>query len=86
MSREPKPLAVQRLEGGAARYVTQEGDLLDHICWRHYGREWGTPEAVLTANRGLASIGGPMPGGLTIFLPSIDLSVAPRKERRRLFD
>ncbi|MCY4121305.1 MAG: tail protein X, partial [Acidobacteria bacterium] len=31
-------------------YLTAEGDVLDEICWRRYGREDAVP-AVLDANR-----------------------------------
>lgn len=86
MSRTPKPLAVERLTDGAARYITQAGDVLDHLCWRHYGREWDTTEAVLVANLGLAEHGPILPAGIAIVLPYIATDPTPRRERRRLFD
>ena len=86
MSRTPKPLPVDRLADGAARYVTQAGDVLDHLCWRHYGHEWETTEAVLVANPGLAEHGPILPAGIRVTLPYIPLDPTPRRERRRLFD
>lgn len=53
-------------------YITQEDDVLDAIAYRHYGRHQGTTEAVLKANRGLASYGLVLPAGLAIILPEID--------------
>ncbi|KPU83667.1 hypothetical protein JI58_08130 [Marinosulfonomonas sp. PRT-SC04] len=53
-------------------YTTQEDDVLDAIVYRHYGRHQGTTEAVLEANRGLASYGLVLPAGLTITLPDIE--------------
>lgn len=86
MSRTPKPLTVERLSDGAALYVTLAGDVLDHLCWRHYGREWDTTEAVLTANPGLAEHGPILPAGIAITLPYLAIDPTPRRERRRLFD
>lgn len=86
MSRTPKPLPAERLSDGAARYVSLAGDVLDHLCWRHYGREWDTTEAVLTANPGLAERGPTLPAGIVITLPYLPIDPTPRRERRRLFD
>lgn len=49
-------------------YVTRDGDVLDHVCWRHYQRD-DLVVTVLEANRGLADIGPVLPSGLTIVLP-----------------
>jgi phage tail protein X len=84
VSRIPKPLTVERIVDGA-RYISLEGDVLDHLCWRHYGYEWDTTEAVLEANRGLAAHGVVLPAGVIIFFPHI-VAAPVRKERRRLFD
>ena len=51
------------------KYVTQKGDMLDEICWHHYGRTSGVVEAVLKANHGLADKGMVYDGGLEITLP-----------------
>jgi phage tail protein X len=78
-------LPVTRTEGAAATYVTQDGDVLDHICWRHYGFESGVTELVLTANPGLAANAVALPRGITLVLPAPPAPDAP-KTRRRLFD
>lgn len=46
-----------------------QGDSVDALCWRHYGRTQGMPEAVFEANPGLASHGPVLPQGLAVFLP-----------------
>lgn len=51
-------------------YSCQDGDLLDAICWKHYGREDAAP-AVLAANKGLARYGARLPAGLVIVLPDL---------------
>ncbi|MFC0118773.1 tail protein X [Pseudoalteromonas xiamenensis] len=52
-------------------YVTRDGDVLDLICWRHYGRTAGIVEKVLEANYGLAALGPIYPEQVTIFLPEL---------------
>lgn len=86
MRRDPMPLVVSRKADGSAIYVTSDGDILDHICWRHYGQEWETPEAVLSANRGLADYGTTLPAGISVTLPFLSAPSPAKKERRRLFD
>ena len=53
------------------RYRTKEGDMLDWICWRHYGQQAGAVEAVLKANSGLSEAGPLLPAGLVIELPEL---------------
>lgn len=48
-----------------------QGDTLDAICWRHYGRTEGCVEAVLAANPGLAKLGAVLPMGTLIELPEL---------------
>ncbi len=62
-----------------ARYRTSDGDELDWICWRHYGRTAGAVEAVLEANPGLADRGPVLPAGIEIELPDL-----PEPERQTL--
>jgi len=50
---------------------TCEGDLLDALCFAHYGHLQGCVEAVLDANPGLARHGQPYPAGLVIILPDL---------------
>ena len=54
------------------QYRTRQGDLLDWLCWRHYGRIGGALEQVLAANPNLAAQGPVLPAGLSIRLPSLD--------------
>ncbi|BFD47065.1 MAG: tail protein X [Wolbachia endosymbiont of Sergentomyia squamirostris] len=49
-------------------YKTKENDMLDLICWKHYGYE--AVEVVLRANPGLAEY-ELLPAGLIIKLPVI---------------
>lgn len=53
-------------------YTTQERDVLDAICFRHYGYAPRAMEAVLKANPWLADYTGFLPAGLTIVLPELE--------------
>lgn len=59
--------------------IALQGDTVDALCWRHYGRTDGTVEAVLEANAGLADFGVVIPAGTIVYLPDIDTveSTAP---------
>lgn len=46
-----------------------QGDTLDLICWRYYGRTAGVLEQVLESNRGLAELGPILPMGTMVTLP-----------------
>lgn len=48
-----------------------QGDTVDALCWRHYGRTQGVTEQVLQANPGLAEHGPFLPHGLQVDLPDI---------------
>lgn len=52
-------------------YITRDSDLLDLICFRHYGHTVGAVEKVLAANQGLAARGPVLPKGVSILLPDI---------------
>ena len=52
-------------------YRTGDGDMLDWICWRHYGYAAGAVEAVLEANPKLADLGPVYAAGLEIALPDL---------------
>lgn len=51
--------------------IAQQGDTLDVICVRYYGRSQGVFEAVLAANPGLADEGPLLPHGTKITLPEV---------------
>ena len=66
-----------RVELPAGAYFTADGDVLDEICWRRYGREDAVP-AVLAANPRLADAGPVLPAGALIVLPDLpDTRVFP---------
>ncbi len=49
-------------------YRTRDGDMIDELAWRIYGRE-GMAMAIYDANPGLADYGPVLPAGLLIELP-----------------
>lgn len=61
-----------------------QGDTVDLLCWRHYGRTAGVTEAVLEANPGLAEHGPVLPNGLAVELP--DQPTQPAATRLQLWD
>ncbi|MCP3941410.1 MAG: phage tail protein [Desulfobacteraceae bacterium] len=64
------------------KYMTSDGDMLDMICWKYYGRVEGTVEAVLEANCGLADKGAVFPAGVKIELPNLSDATAETKTMR----
>lgn len=54
--------------------IAQQGDTVDAICWRYYGRTAGVTEAVLEANPGLAEQGAIIPHGTAVHLPDVPAS------------
>jgi len=61
-----------------------QGDTLDLICNRYYGRTEGVFETVLAANPGLTALGVVLPHGTTIELPEV--STAPVTGSVNLWD
>lgn len=54
------------------RVVTQAGDTLDYLCWRHYGAtDNRVVETVLQANPGLAALGAVLPAGIEVQMPAV---------------
>jgi len=66
------------------KVIAQQGDTLDALCFRYYGRTGGVVEAVLTANPGLAELGEVLPHGTTVILPDVD--TASNSETVQLWD
>jgi len=64
-------------------YRTKDGDVLDAVCHRHYGRV-DVVVTVLDANPGLAELGVVYEAGHPIALPEIDAPVV--KQTVRLWD
>lgn len=63
-----------------ATVIAQQGETVDAICWRIYGRTAGVTEAVLDANPGLADLGITLLHGTQVQLPEI----APQAEQRQM--
>jgi len=63
-------------------YRTKDGDMVDQICFDHYGDE-SMAGAVYRANPGLAKYGPLLPRGLEIDLPN--QSAAPAVAPKRLW-
>ena len=53
------------------RVIASQGDTLDALCYRHYGRTEGVVEAVLAVNPGLAELGAVLPHGTAVELPVV---------------
>lgn len=66
------------------RVRAMQGDTVDVICQRIYGRTAGVTEAVLEANPGLADLGAVLPHGTEIELP--DTPPQPAIARVQLWD
>lgn len=48
---------------------SRQGDSIDALCWRIYGRTEGVVELVLEANPGLANLGVILPENTFVFCP-----------------
>ncbi|SCU94252.1 Tail protein X [Cupriavidus necator] len=66
------------------RVRTIQGDTVDSVCQRIYGRTAGVTEAVFEANPGLADLGPVLPHGTVIDLP--DTPPQPAVQRVQLWD
>jgi len=60
--------------------IANQGETVDALCWRIYGRTAGVTEAVLDANPGLADLGTNLPHGTLVQLPEM----APQAEQRQM--
>ncbi|HCT3597597.1 TPA: tail protein X [Klebsiella pneumoniae] len=61
-----------------------QGDTLDALCARYYGRTEGVVETVLQANPGLSELGVILPHGTVVDLPDVETS--PTAETLNLWD
>ncbi|WP_368540830.1 tail protein X [Enterobacter soli] len=66
------------------KIYAMQGDTLDAVCARYYGRTAGVVETVLKANSGLAELGVILPHGTPVEMPEVDS--APTKESINLWD
>ena len=62
----------------------QQGDTVDEICQRHYGRTQQVVEMVYAANPGLADKGVILPHGWPVELP--DLPESSTRDTLQLWD
>ena len=65
-------------------YTTVEGDVLDQVCYQHYGQSDTVTEAVLLLNPSLSKYGEVLPAGVEILLP--DVAVESVVQTKRLWD
>jgi phage tail protein X len=63
-----------------------QGDTLDAICYRVFGRTAGVTEAALEANTGLADLGPVLPMGTLVNLPDPADAVQPDIDIVQLWD
>ncbi|MEY8616217.1 tail protein X [Citrobacter amalonaticus] len=66
------------------KVYAMQGDTLDALCARYYGRTEGVVESVLQANPGLSELGVILPHGTSIDLPDVETS--PTAETLNLWD
>lgn len=79
-------LKTVRRANGQVEYTTQEGDIVDHLCWQYYGRENETTEIVLSANPGHGAQGAVLGSGIVIRFPDIAPQAETRRDSINLFD
>ncbi len=53
-------------------YSSKEGETLDYICWRYYGKTYGVLEKVLNANPHLSNESAILGANVQISLPDIE--------------
>lgn len=63
-----------------------QGETLDAMCYRVFGRTAGVTEAALEANTGLADLGPVLPAGTLITLPEPADAVQPSVDLVQLWD
>lgn len=59
----------------SAIHLTKQGEMVDLVCHRHYGRTREVTEIVLSANPGLAGFGPVLPIGTRIVLPDVSAHI-----------
>ena len=66
------------------KLYAEQGDTVDSMCWRYYGRTAGVVEKVYAANKGIADLGALLPHGTAIDMP--DVAEQPQQEILKLWD
>lgn len=61
-----------------------QGDTIDLICWRHYGRTEGVTEQIVAQNRHLASADPVLDIGTRVALPEV--VIQPIKSTKNLWE
>lgn len=64
-------------------YITQQNDMVDKICYTHYGQCQIYTEKLLELNPFLRNYGCHLPIGLTLILPH---KISNNKKRTQLWD
>jgi phage tail protein X len=55
------------------KVYAEQGDTVDSLCWRYYGRTESVVEHVYAANVGLGAQGAILPHGYAVELPDTSL-------------
>ena len=63
-----------------------QGDTLDLLCFRYYGRTASVVEAALNANPGLADLGAVLPAGTLLTLPDAAKTMQASIEQVQLWN
>lgn len=61
------------------RVASQQGDTVDLLVYRHFGRTAGLVEVVLELNPGLADLGPVLPLGTVVELPTAQAEQTSKK-------
>lgn len=65
---------------------TKDGDVIDQLCFDHYGQTAGVTESVIRANPDLLSYGTHLPAGLTVKLPTLTVQSTQQQTAVNLWD
>lgn len=68
------------------RVTAMQGDTVDAIAWRFFGRTGGLVEQILDLNPGLAALGAILPEGTTITVPDPADAEQPTTRLVQLWD
>lgn len=66
--------------------AAREGETIDRICWRVFGRTDRVTEQALALNRGLAALGPVLPAGTPVTLPDPAGAAVALRETVKLWD
>ena len=70
----------------ATTITSIQGDTVDLICWKHYGKSSGVVEEVLNYNPHLSDLDPILPIGTQILLPEISSNQTNTKATIQLWD